>query len=199
MLLPDKFPENNNKHKKESDISNLSGMLDDISDTSDLRDETSNIFDIENISEIQDDAVNLEGIYDINDAIDYACHITRIRHILYFMALSILLSIVLSIFGVFPLTTLRVIYGSIFVLFIPGYVATLAFFQGNDLDGVERAALSFGLSIALVPLSILVTNQVFGVRITAITCISTIMTLIALLLVMKLITMLLSDHSRTRC
>jgi len=47
----------------------------------------------------------------------------------------------------------RQIIGLIFVLFLPGYAATAALFPENDqIDGIERAALSFGLSIAIVPL-----------------------------------------------
>jgi len=39
------------------------------------------------------------------------------------------------------------------VLFLPGYtlIATL-FPRKDDLDGIERVALSFGLSIAITPL-----------------------------------------------
>jgi len=39
------------------------------------------------------------------------------------------------------------------VLFLPGYTLIAALFpRKDDLDGIERAALSFGLSIAVVPL-----------------------------------------------
>jgi len=39
------------------------------------------------------------------------------------------------------------------VLFIPGYALIAAFFPARgDLDGIERVALSFGLSIAVTPL-----------------------------------------------
>lgn len=50
-------------------------------------------------------------------------------------------------------TVIRTILGIPLVLFIPGYVLIAALFPNkNDLDGIERIALSFGLSIAIVPL-----------------------------------------------
>ncbi len=50
-------------------------------------------------------------------------------------------------------TIIRTILGIPLMLFIPGYVLIAALFPGkDDLDGIERAALSFGLSIAVVPL-----------------------------------------------
>ncbi|MCZ7399995.1 MAG: DUF1616 domain-containing protein [Candidatus Methanoperedens sp.] len=50
-------------------------------------------------------------------------------------------------------TIIRTILGIPLVLFIPGYVLIAALFpKKNDLDGIERIALSFGLSIAIVPL-----------------------------------------------
>lgn len=48
---------------------------------------------------------------------------------------------------------LRIALGLAFVLFFPGYTLIAALFPRKDaLDGVERLALSFGLSIAVVPL-----------------------------------------------
>jgi uncharacterized membrane protein len=48
---------------------------------------------------------------------------------------------------------LRILFGVAMVLFIPGYALIAALFPAKgDLDGIERVALSFGLSIAVVPL-----------------------------------------------
>ncbi|MCK9150746.1 DUF1616 domain-containing protein [Methanobacterium alcaliphilum] len=50
-------------------------------------------------------------------------------------------------------TPLREIFGLLFVLFIPGYVLTAALFpKKSSVDGIERLALSFGLSLAISPL-----------------------------------------------
>ena len=47
----------------------------------------------------------------------------------------------------------RVVLGLFMVLFIPGYTLIAALFPAkDDLDGIERFALSVGLSIAVVPL-----------------------------------------------
>jgi len=54
---------------------------------------------------------------------------------------------------ILPNEVLRIIVGIPMVLFIPGYALIAALFPGKgDLDGIERVALSFGLSIAIVPL-----------------------------------------------
>src|SRR3989442_13389600 len=57
------------------------------------------------------------------------------------------------------------------VLFAPGYVLVAALFPGSlkplepDIDWIERIALSFGLSIAVVPLLSLVLNFTpWGIR-----------------------------------
>jgi uncharacterized membrane protein len=48
---------------------------------------------------------------------------------------------------------LMILFGLPLVLFIPGYVLIAALFpRSDDLDWIERIALSFGLSIAVVPL-----------------------------------------------
>ena len=63
-------------------------------------------------------------------------------------------------------TVFRIILGLLLILFIPGYSLIAALFpKKNDLDGIERTALSFGLSIAVVPLIGLLLNYTpFGIR-----------------------------------
>lgn len=60
----------------------------------------------------------------------------------------------------------RVILGLFMVLFLPGYTLIAALFPAkDDLDGIERFALSVGLSIAVVPLMGLALNFTsFGIR-----------------------------------
>jgi uncharacterized membrane protein len=63
-------------------------------------------------------------------------------------------------------TILRNVLGLPLVLFLPGYTLIAALFPAkSDLDGIERTALSFGLSIAIVPLIGLILNYTpFGIR-----------------------------------
>jgi uncharacterized membrane protein len=79
------------------------------------------------------------------------------------MALALVL---VALVAFLPDTLLRQILGLVFVLFLPGYVATAALFPENEqIDGIERVALSFGLSIAIVPLIGLALNFTpFGIR-----------------------------------
>jgi uncharacterized membrane protein len=62
----------------------------------------------------------------------------------------------------------RYILGTIFVLFLPGYLTIEALYPGdNELGDLERLALSIGLSLALVPLIGLVLNYTpWGIRLT---------------------------------
>lgn len=63
----------------------------------------------------------------------------------------------------------RIIFGSVYVLFLPGFIISYIFFpktkdldsegRGNGaIDWIERIALSFALSIAIVPLLIFYLN-----------------------------------------
>lgn len=63
-------------------------------------------------------------------------------------------------------TFIRTILGVLLVLFLPGYALIASLFpKKNDLDGIERASLSFGLSIAITPLIGLALNYTpFGIR-----------------------------------
>jgi len=70
---------------------------------------------------------------------------------------------------------LRILFGIPLVLFIPGYALIAALFPSSkDIDGIERVALSFGLSIAIVPLVGLALNYTpFGIRLDpVVTCLS---------------------------
>jgi len=59
-----------------------------------------------------------------------------------------------------PLEVLRITFGSTFVLFIPGLFWSFVFFGKGEIDIIERIALSFGLSIALVPLAVFWLNWI---------------------------------------
>ncbi|VVB88639.1 Uncharacterised protein [uncultured archaeon] len=78
----------------------------------------------------------------------------------------------------------RIILGIPVVLFIPGYVLIAALFPGkDDLDHIERVALGFGLSIAIVPLIGLALNFTpWGIRLTPVIISLTIFILILVLI-----------------
>ncbi|MDP2090610.1 MAG: DUF1616 domain-containing protein [Candidatus Gracilibacteria bacterium] len=59
---------------------------------------------------------------------------------------------------------LRIVFGSIFILFLPGYILTMTFFDEKEIDFLERFALSFALSISVVPLLSFYFNLI-GIRI----------------------------------
>ena len=61
---------------------------------------------------------------------------------------------------------LRIFFGSVFILFVPGFAWSYVFFARKNIDWIERVALSFGLSIALVPLTIFWLNWLFKMKIT---------------------------------
>ena len=95
-------------------------------------------------------------------------------------------------------TPIRVVFGLPFVLFIPGYAFIAALFpeggsgpselddaeqaesEKRGIDGIERVALSFGLSIAIVPLIGLVLNFTpFGIRLVPIVVSLTLFTVVS--------------------
>jgi hypothetical protein len=77
-----------------------------------------------------------------------------------------------------PLVALRWIFGSVFVLFIPGYVTVeILFPKGLELDGMTRFALSVGLSLVWVMLvGLLINYTPWGLRLTPIVISLTILT-----------------------
>ncbi len=61
---------------------------------------------------------------------------------------------------------IRIIVGSIGLLFLPGYWITQCFFTDSEIDILERIALSFAFSISVVPLLVFYLN-LMGIKITA--------------------------------
>ncbi|MHA2010255.1 MAG: DUF1616 domain-containing protein [Candidatus Hodarchaeales archaeon] len=59
----------------------------------------------------------------------------------------------------------KMILGGLYALFLPGYVWTYVFFKKDEIDIIERVALSFGLSIALVPILVFWGNYFLGIKI----------------------------------
>jgi uncharacterized membrane protein len=78
--------------------------------------------------------------------------------------------LLIAVIALFPDAPLRIVLGLPFVLFFPGYTLLAALYpRRDDLDGVERLALSLGLSLAVVPLIGLALNFLpWGIRLTPI-------------------------------
>ena len=99
------------------------------------------------------------------------------------LALVIILVLLTIPFVLIPplneISPVRIILGLPLVLFLPGYSLIAALFpRKDDLDGIERVALSFGLSIAVVPLLGLALNYTpFGIRLSPILIVLSVFTI----------------------
>jgi uncharacterized membrane protein len=77
--------------------------------------------------------------------------------------LAVLLIVIITFI---PNDTLRIALGLPFVMFFPGYTLIAALFPGQDtIDSIERLALSFGVSVAVVALTLFILNySPWGIR-----------------------------------
>ncbi|MFA6391472.1 MAG: DUF1616 domain-containing protein [Patescibacteria group bacterium] len=76
------------------------------------------------------------------------------------LAFTFLLSIRYSVSRSF-----QVVFGSIYLLFLPGFVWSWVFWKKQDeIDFIERIIISLVLSITIVPLAVFILNK-FGIRI----------------------------------
>lgn len=86
----------------------------------------------------------------------------------------------------YPLVVIRYFFGALLVLWLPGYAFIKALFpltlpikaSEKTLDNIERAALSAGMSLALVPIIGLLLNYTpWGIRLTPVTLSLAVLTL----------------------
>jgi len=81
----------------------------------------------------------------------------------------------------------RALAGLVYVLFIPGYIATWALYPKKDqVDVIERIALSFGLSLALSVLPMIALNYA-GLAVNAV---NVFLVILLVILVSSIITLL---------
>ena len=103
----------------------------------------------------EEDRVDLEDVPPASNSVREYLRLWD-RNLWFYLSVAASLMTVLVVYALptdLPLVAIRWILGSVFVLFIPGYVTVEALFpKGRELDGIERFALSVGLSLALVPL-----------------------------------------------
>ena len=90
---------------------------------------------------------------------------------------------------------IRGIIGFIIVFFVPGFAWTLALF--NKINNVERIALSVGISIATVTLSVLALNLFFKVKITGTNALITIIVITVIGLAIYLVKRYLRRKAET--
>ena len=88
------------------------------------------------------------------------------------------------------LEALRIVFGSVYVLFLPGFIISYIFFpktkefdseekEKGAIDWIERIALSFALSIAVVPLAVFYLNLI-GLKISLLNSFLTILGIIVI-------------------
>ena len=82
------------------------------------------------------------------------------------LVLNLLVIVLAVVIILIPSSMLRIVLGFPFVLFFPGYALMVALFPRKArMAGIERVALSFGLSIAVVSLIGLILNYMpWGIR-----------------------------------
>jgi uncharacterized membrane protein len=93
-------------------------------------------------------------------------HVLKLRVEKDLLWINILGTMLIVVTGLFPTSFIRILIGVPFILFFPGYTLVCALFpRRQELDEIERIALSIGLSIAVVPLIGLMLNYTpFGIR-----------------------------------
>jgi len=109
-------------------------------------------------------------LMDPNPPRSLAEYALRLDYSLWFWTITVL--VLLSVIVVYTsstipeLTTLRYFLGTLYVLYLPGYVLVEALYPDErDLKPLERLALSIGLSLAVVPLIGLILNYTpWGIR-----------------------------------
>jgi len=111
--------------------------------------------------------------------------------VLVIIAALFLISLAMAIFtSLLFLESLRMVFGSVYVLFLPGFIISFIFFpktkefdskdnEKGAIDWIERIALSFALSIAIVPLAVFYLNLI-GVKISLLNSFLTILGIIAI-------------------
>ncbi len=90
----------------------------------------------------------------------------RIKAEHFYYAINIMVALLFVIIAFLPNNALRIVIGLPVVLFFPGFTLLAALFPRKEsLNDIERVALSFGLSIAVVPLIGLALNYTpWGIR-----------------------------------
>ena len=125
-------------------------------------------------------------------------YILSTKALWYWTILALALVTTIAVFTIpknaHPIVYARWLLGSIFVLLLPGYSLIKALFPTKELDNIERAALSIGMSLALVPITVLLLNYTpWGVRTTPVT-----LSLLALTIILATLALLREHQVKTK-
>jgi uncharacterized membrane protein len=109
--------------------------------------------------------------------------VSKSRYLPFDLILILLISILsLGVLSIPPLNDsfILTILGLLFILFLPGYTLTAALFpKMEDLEGIERAALSFGLSVLIAPIFGIILNYTpLGIKLAPILLLLSIFTIL---------------------
>ena len=86
-----------------------------------------------------------------------------LKYPLFVMGGLLVLSLILTIFLGIEVS-FRVVFGSFYILVLPGLALTYGGFGFRQIDMIERIVLSFALSISVVPLLVFYLNRL-GIKI----------------------------------
>ncbi|MDD4924411.1 MAG: DUF1616 domain-containing protein [Dehalococcoidales bacterium] len=93
----------------------------------------------------------------------------RIKHTHILFCVIIISIVLVLIIQFFPNNISRIILGLPFILLFPGYTLVSILFPGKErLGGIERLALSFGLSLAVIPVAGLILNYTLGLSLNSV-------------------------------
>jgi uncharacterized membrane protein len=79
------------------------------------------------------------------------------------------------------------VVGALYMLFLPGFFVSFLFFARGAIDVIERVALSFALSVAIVPLLVFYLN-LLGIKIRTWTVVAEVAIVIVAAIVVSLLT-----------
>lgn len=101
-------------------------------------------------------------------------HLFSLKAVWYWITMVLNVTAVASVFiipeNAFPIVYVRYVFGSIFVFFLPGFCLIKALFPQKELDQIERAILSVGISLTIVPvISYLLNFTYWGITIVTLT------------------------------
>lgn len=89
----------------------------------------------------------------------------NLKNILFVIGGLLIVSIIISFSQITLVESLRIVFGAFYILFLPGFA--IVYFCFEDKDIIEKIALSFALSIAVVPLVVFYLNYLLNIKITA--------------------------------